>query len=289
MPVPLFTKTRIAPTPSGYLHLGNVLSFAITATLARKHRSKILLRIDDIDQARANQQYVQDIFDTLNFLNILWHDGPKDINDFEANYSQLNRMAYYNDSLKFLHDKNFVFACTCSRKQVENCNCPGKHIPLDTPDASWRLKTTDKEIEIKNYNGQMLKATLPIQMQNFIVRKKDGYPAYQLTSVIDDLLFGVDLIVRGEDLFLSTLTQHELATALDLGEKFGSIAFYHHPLITDAAGQKLSKSAGATSIKYLRERGKSAADVYGMIAGILGIETDVTNWQQLGDAALMKS
>ncbi len=93
MNIPNYKKTRIAPTPSGFLHLGNVLSFSITAALAKKHSAKILLRIDDLDRARANDQYLQDIFDTLNFLEIPWDEGPRNVNEFKNAYSQAHRMA----------------------------------------------------------------------------------------------------------------------------------------------------------------------------------------------------
>ena len=122
-------------------------------------------------------------------------------------------------------------------------------------------------------------------MHNFIIRKKDGFPAYQLTSVIDDLFYGVDLVVRGLDLWPSTLAQQELAMAL--GEnKFQCIAFYHHTLLTDNTNQKLSKSAGATSVRYLRESGKTPADVYRLIADMLGIQSPISNFFQLADAWL---
>ena len=281
----LYTKTRIAPTPSGYLHLGNVLSFAITVTLAQRHGAKILLRIDDLDRERANQLYVQDIFDTLNFLKIPYDEGPRDANDFESNYSQLHRMGQYRRALDKLHDDGLIYACTCSRKQISNCACYVKHIPLTTPGASWRLITNNDVLAVKDYNGNAIQAALPDDMKNFIVKKKDGFPAYQLTSVIDDLLFGVDLIVRGEDLWPSTLAQHALASALGRGDDFGAISFYHHPLIIDAAGEKLSKSAGATSIKYLRGNGKTPAEIWGLIGACLG-KANVTTWQQLGETMI---
>lgn len=286
MPGQPFTKTRIAPTPSGYLHLGNVLSFAITVTLARKHGAKILLRIDDLDRARANQLYVQDIFDTLDFLQIPYDEGPRDVNDFDANYSQLHRMDQYDRALDKLRDDGLVYACTCSRKQINDCACYAKNIPLTTPGASWRLITNNNALAIKNYNGNTIQAALPADMKNFIVKKKDGFPAYQLTSVIDDLFYMVDLVVRGEDLWPSTLAQHALASALGKGSGFGSISFYHHPLIVDASGQKLSKSAGATSVKYLRESGKTPAEIWGLVAAMLG-KTNITTCQQLGEAAII--
>jgi glutamyl/glutaminyl-tRNA synthetase len=279
-----YNKTRIAPTPSGFLHLGNVLSFAITASLARKNNARILLRIDDLDRVRANTLYIQDIFDTLNFLEIPWDEGPRDVKEFEDSYSQLHRMAMYREQLQQLRDKGLLFACTCSRSQLQDasCDCLDRRIPLGTENVSWRLITgNNPEPAIKNYNGQVDSTVLPVDMKNFVVKKKDGFPAYQLTSVVDDLFFGIDLVVRGEDLWPSTLAQHELALALKKND-FNDITFCHHLLLIEAPGKKLSKSAGATSVKYLRENGKKAADVYQLIASMLGINETVFNWEQLG-------
>jgi glutamyl-tRNA synthetase len=117
-------------------------------------------------------------------------------------------------------------------------------------------------------------------MQDFVVRKKDGYPAYQLTSVIDDLLFGVDLVVRGQDLWASTLAQLYVTLKLK-ADGFRDITFHHHPLLTKSSGAKLSKSAGATSVKYLREQGKKPADVYSAIGAMLGNNETIENWKQL--------
>jgi len=280
-----YNKTRIAPTPSGFLHLGNVLSFAITASLARKNNARILLRIDDLDMARADKLYIQDIFDTLNFLEIPWDEGPRDAKEFEESYSQLHRMALYRAQLQQLRDKGSVFACTCSRSQLQDgrsCDCRSRQIPLGMENVSWRLITgNNPELSIKNCNGQVDRTVLPVEMHNFVVRKKDGFPAYQLTSVVDDLFYGVDLVVRGEDLWPSTLAQHELASAL-AGNDFQDITFCHHPLLMEKPGKKLSKSAGVASVKYLRENGKSPAAIYQLIASMLGINEPVFNWEQLG-------
>src|SRR4051812_36682128 len=97
-----FKKTRIAPTPSGFLHLGNIFSFAITAALAQKTQAKIFLRIDDFDRERTNKLYIQDIFDTLNFLEIPWHEGPRNMQAYETEYSQAHRAEIYTKALQQL-------------------------------------------------------------------------------------------------------------------------------------------------------------------------------------------
>ncbi|MFB9843642.1 glutamate--tRNA ligase family protein [Mucilaginibacter ginsenosidivorans] len=284
-----FNKTRIAPTPSGFLHLGNVLSFAITAYVAEQTGAKILLRIDDLDRDRVNPEYVQDIFDTLNFMDIPWHEGPRNLLEFESEYSQVHRMDIYRGALKKLEENNAVFACTCSRSQIRQNNpdetypgtCRNKGIPLDTPDASWRIKTgAQTELAIKTLNNGVQKATLPANMYDFVVRKKDGFPAYQLASVIDDIHFGIDLVIRGQDLFPSTLAQLYLANKLE-ANIFTNNTFHHHPLLTEK-GKKLSKSSGDTSIHYLRKLGKKPADIYNQVAGAAGLHGNISNWRELG-------
>jgi len=234
-----FTKTRIAPTPSGFLHLGNVMSFLITADLAKG--AKILLRIDDLDRDRVEKEYVEDIFETLDFFGIDYDEGPRNYDEFENKWSQLHRLHLYNAALEKL--RPHVYACTCSRTQlVEDNPCRYKDLPLDTPNASWRVRNKD-----------------------FIVRKKDGFPAYQLSSVVDDLHFGIDLIVRGQDLWDSTQAQLYLAGLLE-EPAFTNIQFFHHPLLEVVPGQKLSKSAGDTSIQYLRKQGMSKDEILALIS-----------------------
>ncbi|MBS1527008.1 MAG: tRNA glutamyl-Q synthetase [Bacteroidetes bacterium] len=282
-----FQKTRLAPTPSGYLHLGNALSFAVTTALARKTGAKILLRIDDIDRDRVNPLYVQDIFYTLNFLEIPWDEGPRSYAEFEKEWSQRYRLELYQKALQYLREHDEVFACTCSRAQVRSVNpgdihpgtCRSKQVSLDTPDSAWRLKTERaSELMVKTLKDSLVKTSLPAGMTDFVVRKKDGYPSYQLTSLIDDLHFGIDLVVRGQDLWHSTLAQ--LYLSQKLGADFDKVTFYHHPLI-EISGKKLSKSAGDTSIKYLRESGKKPAEIYSELAGMLGKSRQISNWAEL--------
>lgn len=266
-----FHRTRIAPTPSGFLHLGNAYSFLLTQSLAQQTGASILLRIDDLDQARAQTAYVQDIFDTLEFLEIQWQEGPKNPDEFKTSYSQLHRLSEYNKALEQLRQKNLLFACSCSRSDLQRSaregypgTCRHKNIPLDSPGVNWRLRTDeDHLLTIRTFPGETTKARLTADMRDFIVRKKDGHPSYQLASLADDLYFKVDLIVRGEDLWPSTLAQLYLAKQLGATE-FLDAHFHHHSLLLDK-GEKMSKSAGATSIKFLRQQGMSAAEVRGML------------------------
>lgn len=268
-----FNKTRLAPTPSGFLHLGNAYSFLLTQKLALQYGAKMLLRIDDLDRERVQKKYVQDIFDTLNFLNIAWQEGAKNTNEFEETFSQLHRLELYNNALQQLKNDGKIFACSCSRTKVLHDSpngvyagtCKHKNISLHEKDVVWRLNTDeDKEIVVNGLNGEQIKTKLPPLMKDFIVRKKDGFPSYQLASLIDDVFYNIDLIVRGEDLWHSTLAQLYLASVLKQ-ERFLNASFHHHALFTNAQGEKLSKSAGDTSVRFLREQGKTREEVVALL------------------------
>ncbi len=288
--IPAHSLTRIAPTPSGYLHPGNVLSFAVTVRLAQLCGAQTLLRIDDMDRERVLPQYVQDIFDTLHVLQIPWQQGPRNYQDFEARYTQHCRMALYDNALQYLWHLGRVYACTCSRATIArmggvyNGTCRHKALPPDTPDACWRLNTEDADYVQMNTLTGLHNTPFPADMHHFVVKRRDGLPAYQLSSVVDDVHFGIDLIVRGQDLFSSTVAQLYLATLLD-AHSFGKTTFYHHPLVTGADGEKLSKSAGALSVRQLSNGYTDAAGIYEAISALTTLPV-VESWQQIGDALL---
>lgn len=280
-----FTRTRIAPTPSGFLHIGNLLAFAVTAAMAQKANAGILLRIDDMDRERMQPEYIRDIFDTLRFMQLPWQEGPQNAEQLEAAFSQRYRMPLYEGLLRQLREAGAVYACDCSRTKIAagklpgGCagNCRERNISLDVPGINWRLKTDRVPIVTVNTIQGAVTAVLPDDMKDFVVRKRDGFPAYQLTSLADDIHFNIDGIIRGEDLWHSTLAQLNLAAQLQL-TAFSAITFYHHPLLKDGDGKKLSKSAGATSVKYLREQHNTAAAIYALIGNSLQPAVQANHW-----------
>ncbi|HVZ26568.1 MAG TPA: glutamate--tRNA ligase family protein [Sediminibacterium sp.] len=281
------TRTRLAPTPSGYLHLGNLFSFVLTAGLARSTGARILLRIDDLDQQRVRKEYIRDVFEILDFFNIPWDEGPRNEEAFEKEYSQVHRTHLYNAALNKLRSTGMIFACECSRsllQQAATAGCPGscldKNIPLEKPGVNWRLRTNNLPITIQDHSGRSHTCAFPASMRDFIIRKKDGQAAYQLASVCDDMYFGVNLIVRGEDLMDSSLAQLYLASLLP-EPHFQEHAFCHHRLLTGADAIKLSKSAGAGSIYYLRKTGKTRAEILTLLLHQLGVPGTAETWEEL--------
>ena len=246
----------------------------MTASLAGQAGASILLRIDDLDRERAQEVYVQDIFDTLQFLGIPWDEGPADAVEFEREWSQVNRMELYRRALEQLRSAGAVFACSCSRAEVVRSGvtggcprgCSERGLSLDASGVSWRFKTDAfaEGLRVKTIDGGAIDAVLPPEMRDFVVLKKDGFPAYQLTSVVDDIHYGVDLIVRGDDLWPSTLAQQCLSFPLEAAG-FREIAFYHHALLLGDDGGKLSKSSGDTSIRHLRQTGLTPSAIYSLV------------------------
>jgi glutamyl/glutaminyl-tRNA synthetase len=289
-----FRKTRIAPTPSGYLHLGNILSFSLTAAFAAQSGASILLRIDDMDRERYQPRFAQDIFDTLNFLELPWHEGPNNLQSFEREYAQVHRKELYASMLQRLRDNNSVFGCACSRSEILKRHpsgnylgfCSKRSLQLDAENLSWRVRTHNNPVSVTTVHG-LISEVLPESMHYFIVRRKDGAPAYQVCSLADDIYFGIDFVVRGADLWPSTVAQSFLADCL-AEPAFQQIKFFHHKLLTTEAGLKLSKSAGDTSVYQLRREGRKPAEVYNLIARSLGISGNISNWEKLAESYLKK-
>ena len=233
--------SRLAPTPSGFLHLGNAVNFVLTWLLTRQAGGRLHLRIDDLDRARLRPAYLDNIFRVIDWLGLDYDHGPSGPDDFLRHHSQLLHLPEYNAVLRRLAQQpGLVRASTRSRTTPA-----GAAVPLETPGAAWRAHVpTDAAVHISD--GWQGKTSIPLGalMPDFVIRKKDGVAAYQVASVVDDLRLGTTLIVRGLDLQPSTAAQLWLAGQLSETALFNTsrVRFYHHSLLTDAAGQKLSKS-----------------------------------------------
>ena len=239
--------SRLAPTPSGYLHLGNAVNFVLTWLLTRQAGGLLHLRIDDLDRARLRPAYLDNIFRVIDWLGLDYDHGPAGPDDFLRHHSQLLHLPEYNRVLRRLAltatTRPSGLLVRASRRT--RTGGPDAPVPLDTPGAAWRAHVPGgTEIAFPdNWHGE---TSIPLGtlMPDFVIRKKDGVAAYQVASLVDDLRLGTTLVVRGLDLQPSTAAQLWLAGQLFETTAFNAtrIRFYHHPLLTNEAGQKLSKS-----------------------------------------------
>ncbi len=268
-------RSRLAPTPSGLLHIGNAFSFIVTWALTRRLGGSLLLRIDDLDTDRKRPDFVADIFDNLDWLGLDWDEGPRNPADLDALWSQHRRLPLYRAALEQLTaTPGALYACECSRGRLAHNGatarypgiCRDKGLPQGLPGTKLRYR-----------------APLDAAAGDFIVWKKDGFPAYQLASVVDDEHFAVTHIVRGADLLPSTAMQKLLAAALGYAH-FPRVRFLHHPLLIDTGGRKFSKSDGALSLTALRREGMRPSAIYRFVAGTIGVSGAVETAGQLLDA-----
>ncbi|MCC7501399.1 MAG: hypothetical protein IT229_02650 [Flavobacteriales bacterium] len=269
--LPAGLRTRIAPTPSGLLHVGNGAAFVLTWKLARAAGGRILLRIDDLDAERARPNYVEDIFRSLEWLGIDWDEGPTGPDDFDANWSQHLRLDRYAELLNKLSNAGLLYACSCTRSTMANCTCRGNGLPLDTPYTLWRLSLVGGgPAPMKKWPSGSELVHAHALTPDPVVRQRNGRPAYQVASLADDLIGAIDLIVRGQDLLPSTACQLYMAKCL--GENgFAQASFIHHALMTDISGAKLSKSAGAASLSEMRSSGTDPQVVHQQADRLLAV------------------
>jgi glutamyl/glutaminyl-tRNA synthetase len=233
--------SRLAPTPSGYLHLGNAVNFVLTWLLTRQAGGTLHLRIDDLDRARLRPAYLDNIFRVIDWLGIDYDHGPSGPDDFLRHHSQLLHLPEYNRVLRRLALVPGLVQAS-QRTRTSGADAP---VSLETPGAAWRAHVPGgTEIQFTDAWQGETRVPLGALMPDFVVRKKDSVAAYQVASVVDDLRLGTSLIVRGLDLQPSTAAQLWLAGQLSETAAFNAsrIHLYHHPLLTNKAGQKLSKS-----------------------------------------------
>ncbi|MBC6606917.1 hypothetical protein H8B13_08815 [Hymenobacter sp. BT188] len=272
-------RGRLAPTPSGYLHLGNAVNFVLTWLLVRRAGGSLHLRIDDLDRARLRPAYLENIFQTIRWLGLDYDTGPRDSEEFEQAYSQLHHLAEYQAMLDNLRSKpGLIYACTCSRtSNLPPSSLDGEHgcrscqATFATAGGAWRVRVPATPIAVVDAWRGPLQVDLAATMGDFVVRKKDGLPAYQVASLVDDLCLGTTLIVRGEDLLPSTAAQLFLASQLSTTVGFAHAQFIHHSLLSGAGGQKLSKSQQQPLDRGIVGATNSPRVVYATVAELLAL------------------
>lgn len=262
--------SRIAPTPSGYLHFGNGVNFILTWLLVRSNGGFLHLRIDDIDTNRVKNTYIDNIFETLDFLELTWDGGAKSPSDYHQNYSFKKRLGFYKEKFKTLtKDNNFFYPCKCSRKEIwQNSKdglypqtCLKKSLPYSKETCSIRLHVKpDTQIKIDD--------KIVDKLGDFIVWRKGDLPSYQFASLMDDEAQKTTLIVRGEDLINSSALQLYMAKILRL-KYFPKATILHHKLYCESSGQKLSKSTKSKPILKIKDK----QSLYKEVAKLLCLES----------------
>ncbi len=274
-------RTRIAPTPSGFLHAGNGISFILTYAIARAFGSTILLRIDDLDAERMRPEYVEDIFKTLDWLGLEYDEGPTTPDDFYQNFSQHKRLDIYYNLIRKLQTTDLLYECHCSRRDIRlnSLNglypktCRNNHLSahdVHKKETAWRIQVTDLTIiSFNEWRKEKISIKLDTAIGDFIIRQKNGLPAYQISSLADDELYKINFIVRGNDLLNSTAAQVFLAK--QMGHlNFTNMLFFHHPLLKNTEGVKFSKSEGAMALKEWYAWHRSPTELYQKAAEWLG-------------------
>jgi len=273
-------RSRIAPTPSGYLHLGNIYSFLFTWLYVRKHKGKLLLRIDDLDKARIRKEYIDDIFRTLDWLEIDYDEGPSGTDDFLKNYSQHTRKELYYESLQNLKPHHHLFACTCSRAAIKANSYNGQYAgtcllrnnAFDNKNTAWRLAHPQNlNIQIPDKMLGQTSINLTKHINYPVLKRKDDLPAYQIASLVDDTYYKINTVIRGEDLLPSTALQIYLAQITNK-HTFSKANFLHHSLIKGTANQKLSKSQAAPAVHLWKNQPNGKMKFFREIAVLLNVD-----------------
>ena len=293
-------RGRLAPSPTGYLHIGHARTFFAAFARARAAHGALVLRMEDLDPDRSRTIYAEAAIEDLHWLGISWQEGP-DIGGPHAPYAQSQRHDSYRHAWQKLLDGGFIYPCRCSRKDLaaslsaphESANpdpledepiypgtCRALHAAdswssasagQKSPSANWRFRVPDGEaIEFNDMNLGPQRFIAGKDFGDFVVMRRDGNagsprtgprpwgaPSYQLACVVDDAAMRITEVVRGADLLKSTARQILLNRALG----FTNPAWFHCGLVTDFEGRRLAKRHDALSIRTLRERRFSPAEV----------------------------
>jgi len=249
---------RIAPTPTGFLHLGHAATFWTAFRRTREAGGRVLLRIEDLDPRRCREEYVQAAIEDLRWLGIDWHGAP---------IFQSRRREHYLDAWRRLRDGGWIYPCPRSRKDTATL-APHEEEPVfpvawrrdpaearkhETPAGiNWRFRVPDnRRISFEDGHFGFVEKTALHDFGDFLVWNRDDIPAYELAVVVDDA--GITEVVRGADLLTSTARQILLHEALGQSPPH----WFHCPLVRDASGKRLAKRSAGLGIRELRAAGHS--------------------------------
>ena len=250
-------RGRLAPTPSGWLHLGHAQTFWFAHQRCRQRNGRLILRHEDLDAARCRPEFALVAEEDLRWLGLDWDEGP---------YYQSQRMELYEQHFQRLIASGHIYPCSCSRKEVqESQRAPNlgdeepiyagtcRNGPQHEEIRCWRFRAPERVLEFTDlaqgqqaFQGQQ-------DFGDFVVWRPQAGPSYQLAVVVDDALMRITEVVRGLDLLVSTARQLLLYEALG----YAPPQFYHCPLVTDQQGVRLAKRHDALALRRLRERGEN--------------------------------
>lgn len=275
--------TRLAPSPTGALHLGNARTFLINWAFARQSGWRVLMRIEDLDGPRIKAGASEHALETLRWLGLDWDTGP---------VYQSADAAPYRAALERLIDAGFAYPCRCTRSQIlaaslsapnqgdHELRYPGTCRPepgepvdralLDDPTVSWRFVTPDEPVPFHDTFAGPQSFHPQREVGDFLVATKDCQPSYQLAVVVDDARQGVTQVVRGDDLLSCTSRQLLLYRALSLGPE---PTYTHAPLVLGEDGRRLAKRHGDTRVSHYRDLGVPPERVVGLLAEWCGVGT----------------
>jgi glutamyl-queuosine tRNA(Asp) synthetase len=260
---------RFAPSPSGPMHLGNARTALVAWLEARSRGGRILLRIEDLDRDRCRPEFADGVRRDFEWLGLNWDDETA---------PQSQRTAAYAAAVSSLEERDLVYRCTCTRRDLAAASAPHGAVrlypgtcrdggrPADAR-AALRLRMPARRMTVRDRVLGAAEVDLEREAGDIVVRRADGVHAYQLAVVIDDAADGVTDVVRGDDLWPATPAQAALQDMLGLPRP----AYAHVPLVMGADGTRLAKRHAAAALAALRERGISARRVVGALAATLGL------------------
>lgn len=265
-------RGRLAPTPTGYLHLGHARTFWIAQQRAKQAHGTLILRDEDLDRDRCRPEFAKAMLDDLHWFGLDWQEGPDCGGPF-APYRQSERLPHYLEIWRRLATLGVIYPSPHSRKDVQQAlsaphddenepifpvefrppPCTGRGA-VEPDEVNWRFRVPDG-LEVVFQDGQCgeVRRTAGVDFGDFLVWRKDGLPSYELAVVTDDHAMEITEVVRGEDLLTSTARQLLLYQALG----WSPPAFWHCPLVRDGQGVRLAKRSQALSLRTLREQGRT--------------------------------